>query len=131
MTTMQDAADLLRTAREALLSELLPALPDERRYAGLMIANAMAIVARECEHGAAIVARESERLRALAACIGPPSDVATADLSGLRQTISAAIRDGAFDAPERSAMMDETLVAIATERVAISNPKALGGNAWS
>ena len=46
MQEKPDAADLLATAREALLTSLLPALPPERRYEARMVANAMAIAAR-------------------------------------------------------------------------------------
>ncbi|HEX6136889.1 MAG TPA: phosphotransferase, partial [Casimicrobiaceae bacterium] len=58
-----DAADLLATAREALLSGLLPELPQERRYLARMTANAMAIAAREQRLGAAAAAGEAARLR--------------------------------------------------------------------
>ena len=36
MRDISDAADLMTTAREALLRDLLPALSGERRYAALM-----------------------------------------------------------------------------------------------
>lgn len=41
-----DAADLLATARAALLEKLLPALPAHLHYEARMVANAMAIAAR-------------------------------------------------------------------------------------
>ena len=41
MKDISDAEVLMATARDALLNELLPALPKDRRYAALMIANAM------------------------------------------------------------------------------------------
>lgn len=47
MSRLPDAADLLTTAREALLRQLLPALPESLHYEARMIANAMAISARE------------------------------------------------------------------------------------
>ena len=48
MTADQPAGEaLLEAARRLLLEELLALLPAERRYDGLMIANAMAIAARE------------------------------------------------------------------------------------
>lgn len=43
--------DLLGTARETLLRELLPQLPAEAKYPALMVANAMGIAARECADG--------------------------------------------------------------------------------
>jgi hypothetical protein len=45
------AADLLATAREVVLKELLPALPPEKVFAARMVANAIAIALRE--HAAA------------------------------------------------------------------------------
>jgi hypothetical protein len=46
MQEKPDAADLLATAREVLLGELLPALPPEKGFAARMVASAMAIAAR-------------------------------------------------------------------------------------
>lgn len=49
--TQPDAHELLDIARSTLLEQLLPALPGELRYPALMIANAMAIAARESRLG--------------------------------------------------------------------------------
>jgi len=49
MSDISDAADLLATAREALAHELLPLLPKERRYVGLMIGNVIGIAIRELQ----------------------------------------------------------------------------------
>jgi hypothetical protein len=46
MLEQPDAADLLATARAALLEKLLPALPAHLHYEARMVANAMAIAAR-------------------------------------------------------------------------------------
>ena len=46
MLEQPQAANLLETAREALLNKLLPALPAHLHYEARMIANAMAIAAR-------------------------------------------------------------------------------------
>ncbi|MEI6162171.1 MAG: DUF6285 domain-containing protein [Roseococcus sp.] len=46
MLEQPDAADLLATARTALLDKLLPALPAHLHYEARMIANAMAIAGR-------------------------------------------------------------------------------------
>ena len=43
--------DLLVTARSVLRDELLKVIPDHKRYEALMVANAMAIVAREAKLG--------------------------------------------------------------------------------
>ncbi|HBP31016.1 DUF6285 domain-containing protein [Advenella sp. FME57] len=47
MSNQPDAHNLLVTARQLLLDELVPVLGEQHRYAALMIANAMGIAARE------------------------------------------------------------------------------------
>ncbi|MDQ2917498.1 MAG: DUF6285 domain-containing protein [Pseudomonadota bacterium] len=132
MTDIADAADLLATAREAFVSELLPALSKEHRYVGLMIANVMAIAARECRLGHDAAQSEVARLRRMMADIGgpisPPDDLASQDLAALRQSVSAAIRAGHFDDPAREKAVTAELLHVVADWVAISNPKAL--RAW-
>jgi hypothetical protein len=120
-----DAADLLTTAREALLGELLPALPADRRYTTLMIANAIAIAAREFTLGHAADEREVERLRGLAADIASPADPASGDLPALRRIVAAAIRAGRFDDAAHAEAMTSALLHVAADRLAISNPRAV------
>ena len=120
-----DASELLATARETLLADLLPALPEERRYTARMIANALAIAAREAAAGNDTIRREIERLRPLAAQSVPPSDPDTADVRDLRRIVVAAIRDGRFDDDAHAKPLLAALEAIAADRLAISNPRAL------
>ena len=128
MRDISDAADLITTAREALLRDLLPALTGERRYAALMIANGMAIAAREHRLGTDAARNEASRLRNLLELV-PQDDAAkrddqsTGELSLLRMNVSAAIRAGAFDAHEHA--VGHALAHTAADWVAISNPKAL------
>ena len=65
MTDKPDAAALLEEARRTLLEILLPLLPPERRYDGLMVANAMAIAAREAGQGDAALREAVQQLAAL------------------------------------------------------------------
>ena len=125
MSDVADAADLLAIARGALLSRLVPALSDDHRYTALMIANAMAIAARESAQGGAATRREVERLRALTADIVPPDDPDADDVAALRRRVSAAIRDGRFDDAAHADPLLAALLDICVDRVAISNPKAL------
>ncbi|HSU44143.1 MAG TPA: DUF6285 domain-containing protein [Casimicrobiaceae bacterium] len=119
------AAELLATARETLVDELLPALSGELRYRGLMVANALAIAAREVASGRDATRREIELLRPLAAQAVPPSDPGSDDLHALRRIVAAAIREGRFDDDAHAAALLAALDEIATRRLAISNPKAL------
>lgn len=128
MRDISDAADLMATAREALIAELLPSLPKERRYVGLMIANVMSIAAREHRLGPDTANHEASRLRNLLAGLetsasGLADDGAAADLTALRRKAAAAIRAGDLDAHET--LVAAELTHTAADWVAISNPKAL------
>lgn len=89
--------ELLAVARKTLLEELVPALPEEKRYQALMVANALAIAGR-----------------ALAA----PSAEDAAELEAL----AAAIRAGRHDG---DAALHARLLRWAEARTAVTNPKAL------
>jgi hypothetical protein len=120
-----DAAALLGTARATLMSELLPAIPAEQRYTALMVANAMGIAAREISLGPQARVREIERLRPLAAQDVAPSAAADDDVHALRRAVCAAIRDGRFDDDAHASTLHDALLAIAVDRLAVSDPKAV------
>jgi hypothetical protein len=99
------APDLLAIARDVLLNELLPALPPDKAFAARMVANAMAIAARQAAP-------------ATAAMPGGPGDA---------RALAAAIRDGRFDpgTPDHAriaALLDD----LTRARCAVSAPRALG-----
>jgi hypothetical protein len=132
MKDIADAAELLTTARELLTSELLPALPKDQRYAGLMIANALGIAAREQRWGDMASRGEASRLVQLlvdAACAHdePAAAHSTAERSvwELRRALCGAIRRGVFDDEARQQMLMAHLMQAATDWVAVSNPKAV------
>lgn len=109
-------ADLLDAARKTLLDTLLPALPPDKHYPALMIANAMAISARRARRDPAEDAALDARARAL-------TGIAEGDPWA---ALAAAIRAGRFD-PGIGA--HEAAFALLRERTdarcAISSPKAL------
>ena len=123
MTDIADAAELLENARETLLGAVLPELARERRYDALMIANVLAIAAREHRLGASARSDEARRLRQqlVDAGIEQPGDA----LAELRRAMRTAIRAGAFDEPARGRALARDLLQSASEPVRISNPKAL------
>lgn len=128
MSDIPDALDLLAIARETLMSELLPGLPRERRYIGLMVANAVAIAEREQLLAAQTDERERAALRQRlneVSTAAPDASGASPALSETRRAMRMAIREGRFDdAPHAAALLND-LLEVAAERVAISNPKAL------
>lgn len=114
-----DARTLLRIARETLAATVLPALSGERRYAGLMIAQALAIALRELADDGAAAAAERERLAARYGDAG-------ADLAALRRRLVADIRAGtADDDPAVAALIRDQL----RDRLALTRPELLEGAA--
>lgn len=89
-------AELLKVARASLLEALLPLLPAESHYTARMVANAMAIAARELQQ--------------------PPADSAV-DAARLAREIRAGRHDGGDIAP--------LLREITRARLAVSNPRLL------
>lgn len=120
-----DAGQLIATARETLVTGLLPALSGEHRYTALMVGNALAIAAREVAGGDDRIRREIELLRPLAAQTVPPSDPGGDDVHALRRIVAAAIRAGRFDDDAQAMALLAALDENAAARLAISNPKAL------
>jgi len=116
MLERPDAADLLATARDVVLRQLLPALPEQHRFAARMVANAMAIARREplAETGPALAA-----LRAVVPAPDTPS--------ALLARLAGEIRAGAHDpGTPRHAAVAAALVALTRLRCGVSNPRALG-----
>jgi hypothetical protein len=113
-----DAAGLLEAARDALLRELLPHLPESKRFEARMVANAMAIARRgTAADPAPVLARLRELL-----------DMPGAEPDALLRRLAAGIRAGERDPDRpRGAAAAEALVALTRLRCSVSNPRALGG----
>jgi hypothetical protein len=115
MRQTPDAANLIAIARKTLLETLLPELPVEKRYAGLMIANALAIAGRQLAE--------------------PPVDDCTVVMTALPDVSAGASAEDALDAlvqAIRSGRFDDdpaplfaALEIFATDRARVSAPKAL------
>lgn len=99
-TEAPDAAGLLEIARATLLADILPKLEGEARFKALMVANAMAIAARQGTGG---IAEALARL-------GDPVALCAAIRAGERD-----------DDPETAA----ALLALAEARCRVSAPKAV------
>ncbi|MFQ5773625.1 MAG: DUF6285 domain-containing protein [Kiloniellaceae bacterium] len=128
MRDRPDGAVLLRLARAALLDDLLEQLPQSHRYAALMVANAMAIAARELAAGEGQLNDERDSLATLyEERRGPQVSEREPETLGealLRLTwrLAAEIRGGARDADARVyAVLRQSAIA----RVRETNPKVL------
>ena len=117
MLERPNGGNLLDTAREVLLKELLPHLPEAQRFHARMVANAMAVARREA------VADPAPALAALRAAMGQPAGAA----DDLLRRLSHAIRAGAHD-PGTAAhgQVAAALLALTRLRCGVSAPKALG-----
>jgi hypothetical protein len=111
-----EGPSLLATARDALLQEILPKLSGTDAFTTRMIANAMAIAAREAAQEEAWVAAARATMQRLTGATEAPD-----------RALAAAIRAGAFDPgsahyAEAAALLREA----ARMRCAISAPRVLG-----
>ena len=111
-----EGPNLLATARDALLTEILPKLTGTDAFNARMIANAMAIAAREAAQNDAWVAEMRATMQRL-----------TGDADAPDRALAAAIRAGAYDPgsahyAEATALLREA----ARLRCAISAPRVLG-----
>lgn len=112
-------ADLLRTARDLLRGEVAPALPGPLRYPAAMIANAVAIAARELEEGPACRAE----LRTLYATFYPDAPP-SAPLERLERRLADDIRAGRLDeAPDGP--LSGFVLARTRLRLRVSSPELL------
>jgi len=110
--------DLLRTARAALLDELLPQLPAECHYTARMVAHAMGIAARESSAAPMADALRGE----LAALAGIARDAPVGDLAN---ALADRLRAGGFDADAaQRARLHAALVAWTAERVRVDDARA-------
>ncbi len=91
--------ELLIIARKVLREELMPLLPDERRYDALMVANAMAIAARQIAFGDAPERRERQNLAGLLGDTvdGDGRTAVNEAVGDLHCRLSAQIRSGELD----------------------------------
>ena len=111
-----EGPSLLTTARDALLQEILPKLSGTDAFTARMIANAMAIAAREAAQDGAWVEEIRAAMQRLTGATEAPD-----------RALAAAIRAGAYDPgsahhAEVAAMLRDA----AQMRCAISAPRVLG-----
>ncbi len=111
-----EGQSLLATARDALLQEILPKLSGADAFTARMIANAMAIAAREAAQDDAWVEETRATMQRLTGANDAPD-----------RALAAAIRAGAYDpGSAHHAELAAILRDAARMRCAISAPRVLG-----
>lgn len=116
MRSLPDAADLLKTARDGLLNDILPHLPKAHHYTALMAANALAISLRE-------ITADGARARAEAALHDSLYEAGEGaqDIDAFSARLAGDLRAGRFDA--RLPAVGQLLLDEVVARLRISNPK--------
>ncbi|NYT85437.1 DUF6285 domain-containing protein [Pollutimonas harenae] len=119
MSNRPHGNELLTVARRVLLDDLLPLLPTDKTYDVLMIANAMAISARELqrqgerdEHGDHAISRFYEQIG-----VSPAAE-------STEQALAAQIRSRAI-AANHQGQLHALLLSLTRAKLALSNPKYL------
>ncbi len=136
MRDKPDGAALLDLARAVLFDDLLAELPEAARYRARMVANAMAIAAREISEGKRTQEADRDALAALYDETPTPADRIDPEnlddaLTRLNWWLAAEIRAGRRDG---DAPVHELLRESVRGRLRLANPKALpsddqqGGN---
>src|SRR5688572_30673774 len=127
MNNKPGAIELLAITRQAFVEEILSALPEERRYTALMIANAMAIARREIDAGDEPAKRELRSLCELLGVTEPQAHAREPDaaLAALNRELIDNLRAGRYDRDH--ARLLKHLREVTEAKLAISNPKMLGG----
>src|SRR3546814_16783611 len=111
--------ELLTVARRGLLDDLLPLLPADKTYDVQMIANAMAIAARELQpHGE----HDGQSSQAIAQFYRQASMPQTEEAT--EQGLAAQIRARAIT-PDQHERLHELLLSLTRAKLALSNPKYL------
>lgn len=124
MQNRPDGVELLDIARRTLLDALLPALPKEKHYDALMIANAMAIASRE------LVSRQAQAVPGDAAIDAFLASVPGAgephDAQGMadEQVLVQAIRQRRIPVTEQP-RLHQLLLQLTRDKLQQSNPKYL------
>ena len=118
MSLKPDARNLLETALALFRTEILRAVPADKRYAALMIANALAMAERE-------IGAPGLDVQALSATLYADAPMWLEDFE---RRLAADIEAGEFDAagPRRDAAF-AAIRTINAARLAITNPKLLAG----
>ncbi len=120
--------ELLTIARKVLREELMPLLPEERRYDALMVANAMAIAARQIAFGDAPERRERQNLAGLLGetVEGNAATEVSEAVGDLTRRLGAGIRSGAFDpGTPRHDAVHSFLLDVTVQKLRESAPKYL------
>ncbi len=126
MNNAPDGAELLRVAQKILREQLMPGIAEDQRYQALMVANAMAIAARELKAGESDLRDELRMLSELYGdtVVGEAGNSTKEKVARLNKRLAKDIRSGVMDGACAQGVR-ALLKAQVTARLRVSNPKYL------
>lgn len=124
MQNRPDGVELLDIARRTLLDSLLPALPKDKHYDALMIANAMAMASRELGARQAQSVPGDAAIDAFLAAVPGAREVNEAASMADEQQLAQAVRARRIPATEQP-RLHQLLLQITRDKLQQSNPKYL------
>lgn len=117
MTSRPNGGELLAVARRTLLDELLPLLPTAKTYDALMIANAMAMAARELDQQGRDTS--SDQILLLYRQLGLEGSY-----DATEQGLATLIRTKTLSSAQNR-LLHPLLLALTREKLAVTNPRQL------
>ncbi|MFZ5724402.1 MAG: DUF6285 domain-containing protein [Pseudomonadota bacterium] len=114
--------ELLAIAARTFRDELLPALPEEKKYAGLMLLNALSVAERQLANGDGALHAEAEALEDALGLETAGDTSLPARLATLNRALAGRIRKGAAD---DDPSLQALLWAITLQKVRESSPRYL------
>jgi predicted RecA/RadA family phage recombinase len=126
MNNAPDGAELLRVAQKVLRERLMQGIAEDQRYEALMVANAMAIAARELKAGDSDIVQELRMLTQLYGdtTVGESGHGTKDKVASLNKRLARDIRSGVLDGACAQGVR-ALLKAQVTARLRVSNPKYL------
>lgn len=126
MNNAPDGAELLRVAQKVLRERLMRGITEDQRYEALMVANAMAIAARELMAGESDLREELRMLTQLYGdtTVGESGNSMKEKVTSLNKRLARDIRSGVLDGACAQGVR-ALLKAQVTARLRVSNPKYL------
>lgn len=124
MQNRPDGVELLDIARRTLLDSLLPALPKDKHYEALMIANAMATASRELAAHQAKAVPGDAAIDAFLASVPEAAEPEDAQAVADEHALARAIRGRRIPAAEQP-RLHQLLLQVTGDKLQQSNPKYL------
>lgn len=113
--------DLLAIAAKTFREQLLPALPEEKKYAALMVLNAMSIAERQLETGEGPLNDECDLLEVVLDATPQATELHERALE-LNREFARRVRTGVYDSDDTG---QHVLWAITLQKVRESSPRYL------